>query len=162
MPPLKRCAEIMSLAYEPAREPFAPIVIAACKSVAPDSTPLMVHYKRTRRHSQSNQCHDNVKRTVRKFGGSVQLGWSIRVMEGVAVWLELHSVWRHPDRHLLCVTEPPSERVRRLSFLPCSSTDTTGPELPSFYHPWEDTPGCHEFVELSYAFDRLYFPDGDP
>ena len=112
--------------------------------------------------SQPDRCHDNVKDMTRHHGGSAQQGWSIRVLEGAAVWMELHSVWRHPEGHLLCVTEPPSAHLQKIAFLPDSSMDATRSGLPSLHFPWSDDPLCRDYVEQMYALDRLFFPVGDP
>jgi len=127
----------------------------------PHSSPVIVPCLKDG-YGPADGCHDNAKRMSQAYGGSVQRGWSVRAWEGVSVWLELHSVWRHPEGGLLCVTEPPSAHLDRIAFLPGYSMDAMDSGSPSVHFPWEDDPLCHEYVELMYALDRIYFVTGDP
>jgi hypothetical protein len=136
--------------------------MAACKFAVPDSIPAIVPC-RPENHCESDQCHRNAQRMVDCHGGSVQLGWSIRVTEWVAVWLELHSVWLHPSQRLLCTTPPPYDDQDMIAFLPDPSPmGIHPPDWPSIYHPWDDSRDCLECVELLRAIDRLYFRKGEP
>ena len=127
----------------------------------PHSSPMMVPCVKEG-SGRADGCHNNAKRVSQAYGGTVQRGWSIRTWIGVSVWMELHSVWRHPEGELLCVTEPPSAHLDRIAFLPGCSMGAMDSGPPSIHVPWEDVPLCHQFVELMYALDRIYFVAGDP
>lgn len=151
----------MPLSIAPASEPFSPAVIAICQRVVPGPLPVMVPVQ-LREHSLPDCCHTNAPRMARDHGGSAQRGWSVWTIDRLAVWLELHSVWRTAEKQLLDTTPPGPADVQRIAFLPDFSMEHTDPTDPSHHHPWDEDPLCLEFVDLMRSVDRLYFHPDDP
>jgi hypothetical protein len=62
-------------------------------------------------------CFENVTAIVRRRGGSIQHGWSMRELPGVFVEGEFYAVWRRPDGALQDVT-PRKDGQTQILFLP--------------------------------------------
>src|SRR5882757_8415842 len=52
----------------------------------------------------TGESFQNVATMVRRYGGSVQHGWSMRVQPSAYVEGTFHAVWRRPDGALIDVT----------------------------------------------------------
>ena len=68
---------------------------------------------------EPGQCFENVAAIVKRHGGSVQHGWSMREQDTAFVEGEFHAVWRRPDGALIDVT-PRTDKRTDILFLPDS------------------------------------------
>jgi hypothetical protein len=71
---------------------------------------------------------DNVREVVRRRGGSMQYGWSLREKPDVFVEGEFYCVWRSPDGRLIDVTPTPDQRAE-VFFLPDADRGWQGGEV---------------------------------
>ena len=71
---------------------------------------------------------DNVAAMVRRRGGSMLTGWSLRELPTVYVEGAFHAVWRGPDGSLVDVT-PRADGRTRILFVPDSKTRWEGEDI---------------------------------
>ena len=71
------------------------------------------------------QSYENVVALVRRCGGAMVLGWSLREQPGVFAEGAVHAVWRCPVRGLIDVTPRADEQLWTV-FLPDSRISWTG------------------------------------
>ena len=71
------------------------------------------------------QSFENVVAVVRRCGGSMTLGWSLREQAGVFAEGTPHAVWRSPVRGLIDVT-PRTDQQSRIIFLSDSRIEWDG------------------------------------
>jgi len=77
---------------------------------------------------ESDSCFNNVSAIVRRRGGAIQHGWSMRELPGVFVEGAFHAVWRRPDGSLQDVT-PRKDGHARIVFLPDSKRVWDGDDV---------------------------------
>ncbi len=74
------------------------------------------------------RCFDNVSATVRRRGGEMVTGWSLREMPTVFVEGTFHAVWRGPDGRIIDVT-PRADGRASILFQPDSKTRWQGEDI---------------------------------
>lgn len=67
-------------------------------------------------------CFNNVKVYINKFGGEVQLGWIFSIMGNIALKLTAHAVVKTKEQKFLCVTPNPY-RKDKIRFSPDNSVN---------------------------------------
>ena len=71
---------------------------------------------------------DNVAAMVRRRGGSMLSGWTLRELPTVFVEASIHAMWRCPDGSLVDVT-PRADGQTRILFVPDSKTRWQGEDV---------------------------------
>ena len=74
------------------------------------------------------RCFDNVAGMVRRSGGTMLTGWSLREVPTVFVEGTFHAVWRGPDGRVVDVT-PHEDGRTSILFQPDSKTRWQGDEI---------------------------------
>ena len=77
---------------------------------------------------QPGRSFDNVAALVRRRGGAMLTGWSLRELPTVYVEGTFHAVWRGPDGSLVDVT-PRADGQTRILFVPDAKTRWEGEDI---------------------------------
>lgn len=127
-----------------------------CKSIA-NTNPVQVP---VRPHDTAifGECFTNVITCVDRYGGSIEIGWTIWECPNVFLEAEFHACWRQPDNILVDVTPKPSGE-KQIMFLPDPNVtkDFVNIEIqPNVRHPLNNDPDLKEFLRLADILDYYH------
>ncbi len=100
-----------------------------------------------------NDCFEDVGRQIKKYGGTIQHGWTIWEWPGIFIEGEFHAVWRDKHGELLDVT-PKRDDEEQILFVPDPERVFTGQQIDNIRMPLGRDPRIKELLKTHEAYNR--------
>jgi len=124
-----------------------------CRKIGNVGEPLFVRVSAPP-EGRLDDCFEDVRRQIEKYGGTVQHGWTIWEWPGIFIEAEFHAVWCDKDGTLLDVT-PKRDGEEQILFVPDPKRVFTGRRIDNVRKAVGRDPRIKELLKTHEAFQRL-------
>lgn len=100
----------------------------------------------------AGNCFSNVQMCIKKFGGTLLMGWSITVRPNIFIEAEAHAIWKKTEDEIIDVTPIDDDSEYTLFSY---KEDMLVKKTPSKYIPFTSSELVHEYINLRNQFENI-------
>lgn len=128
-------------------------IIRLCEQIGNVENPIFIDVK-PRSDSIVNECYIDVENQIKEFGGAIQYGWMVWILENAYLEATFHAIWKTPEEKFIDITTK-EDNESKILFIPDNNRKFNNYLIPSIRLALTFDPLLFEWVETQSKIEKI-------